>query len=307
MSLRRGVGTLPCAMKNLPREKQGVYNTSDDMMGKGTMCMAERWAAERAALACCREKGLRRCAMCAEYPCDKLTAEEQRGASRRRKLLGLGFLLLALGLLVLVAALIGRPLLRYADEPEVFRLWVEQHGYLGPLAYMAMVAAQVLVAVIPGEPLEILGGYTFGAVEGTLLCLLGATAGSLMVFGLVRRFGMKLVDVFFSREKLKAVRFLQRSKRRNILFLLIFMIPGTPKDLLCYFAGLTDIKLPELLLICSLGRLPSVLSSTVGGDALGEESYVLAIVVFAVTLGLSAAGLGLYQRICKRNEAKEEK
>ena len=79
------------------------------------------------------------------------------------------------------------------------------------------------------------------------------------------------------------------------------MIPGTPKDLLCYFAGLTDIKPLPFLLICSLGRLPSLVTSTVGGDALGTESYVLAAVVFAVTLLISGAGLLCYRWLCRRH------
>ena len=268
--------------------------------------MSERRTAERAMRECLKARGLRHCAMCADYPCDKLSPEEHRRAVLRRKVLGLLAAVIGLGMLTLLCLLIGRPLLHYAAEPEAFRLWVEQHGLLGPLAYMLMVIVQVIVAMIPGEPLEILGGYAFGAVEGTLLCLLGGTIGSVIVFALVRHFGMKLVDAFFSREKLREIRFLQRSSRRNYLFLLIFMIPGTPKDLLCYFAGLTDMKWPELVLICSLGRLPSVITSTVGGNALGEESYVLAIVVFAVTLGISMAGLMIYNHVCKRNKIKEK-
>ena len=79
------------------------------------------------------------------------------------------------------------------------------------------------------------------------------------------------------------------------------MIPRTPKDLLCYFAGLTDMKFPVFLLICSLGRLPSLVTSTIGGDALGTQSYLFAAIVFAVTLLISGAGLLCYRWICKRH------
>lgn len=192
---------------------------------------------------------------------------------------------------------IGVPVLRFVGEPEDFRSWVEASGFFGALAYMGMVIVQIIVALIPGEALEIAGGYAFGAVKGTLLCLVAATLGSLLVFGLVRRFGVKLVEVFFSLDKLRSLRFLQASRKRDLLFLIVFMIPGTPKDLLCYFAGLTDIKFPVWLLICSLGRLPSIISSTVGGDALGTEKYVFAVIVFAATLLVSGAGLIIYNRL----------
>ena len=205
-------------------------------------------------------------------------------------------------MLVLLCAVIGRPMVRFASDPDKFRDWVEGHGVWGMLAYMGMVAVQVLAALIPGEPLEIAGGYAFGAVKGTLLCLLAASLGSAAVICLVRRYGMRLVEVFFPKEKIQSLRFLRSSPKRTLLFLLIFMLPGTPKDLLCYYAGLTDIKLPVLLIICSLGRLPSIVTSTAGGDALGTESYLFAVIIFAATFVLSALGLFIYNMLCKRHE-----
>ena len=205
-------------------------------------------------------------------------------------------------MLVLLCAVIGRPMVRFASDPDKFRDWVEGHGVWGMLAYMGMVAVQVLAALIPGEPLEIAGGYAFGAVKGTLLCLLAASLGSAAVICLVRRYGLRLVEVFFPKEKIQSLRFLRSSPKRTLLFLLIFMLPGTPKDLLCYYAGLTDIKLPVLLIICSLGRLPSIVTSTAGGDALGTESYLFAVIIFAATFVLSALGLFIYNMLCKRHE-----
>ena len=213
----------------------------------------------------------------------------------------------AAGIFILFTALviwfIGKPMLHFASEPERFRLWVDQHSWTGQLAYLGMVALQVVVALIPGEPLEIAGGYAFGALEGTLLCLAGGALGSCLVFGLVRRFGLPLVEVFFPRQKLQSLRFLQLNSRRAVLFLLIFMIPGTPKDLLCYYGALTNVRLPVLILICSLGRLPSVVTSTVGGDALGTRSYLFAVAVFAATFLISATGLAIYQWLCKKHAA----
>ena len=152
----------------------------------------------------------------------------------------------AMGILVLLAAavcwFVGRPMLRFVSSPEKFRLWVAGHGLWGPALYVGMCFLQVVVAVIPGEPLEIAGGYAFGAVWGTVLCLLGLFLGSVVVFALVRRFGQSAAEVFFPAEKLHSLRFLQSSPRRNFFFWLIFTVPGTPKDLLCYFAGLTDLS-----------------------------------------------------------------
>ena len=219
---------------------------------------------------------------------------------KQQKLWGILALILALLILVLLTVLVGRPLVKFASEPEKFRAWVDAHGLYGRLAYIGMVIVQVIIALIPGEPLEIAAGYAFGALQGTLLCLLASTLGSLLVFALVRRFGVRLVQVFFSKEKLQSLRFLRSSPRRDILYLLFFMIPGTPKDLLCYFAGLTDVRLPVWLIICSLGRLPAIITSTVGGSALSEKNYWTAAAVFAVTFLLSGLGLLIYNAICRR-------
>ncbi|MBQ7523965.1 MAG: TVP38/TMEM64 family protein [Oscillospiraceae bacterium] len=223
-------------------------------------------------------------------------SKQQPNIARWRWLIVAAVILFATAL----AWFVGRPLLRFAAEPEKFRAWVSSHGAGGALAYVAMVAFQIVVAIIPGEPFELAAGYAFGAVRGTALSLVAATIGSLIVFAITRRWGMRVAELFFDKEKLRSLRFLKTTPQRTLLFLIIFMLPGTPKDLLCYYAGLTDIELLPWLLICSLGRLPSILTSTVGGDALGDQNYAQAAIVFAVTLAISAGGLLLYNWICKK-------
>lgn len=201
-----------------------------------------------------------------------------------------------------VAWLIGKPLLQFVSEPEKFRQWVDSHGLLGPLAFLGMMVLQVFVAVIPGEPLEIGAGYAFGAVEGTILCILGAAIGSTLVFLFVRRFGVRAVEVFISREKIHSLRFLQNTRRVHLFLLVAFLLPGTPKDVLCYVAGLTTLKLGPFILISSICRLPSIVTSTIGGSALGSGQWGMAAIVFAATLVISAIGLWIYKRILRLRE-----
>ena len=210
-------------------------------------------------------------------------------------------------MLVLLCAVIGRPMVRFASDPDKFRDWVEGHGVWGMLAYMGMVAVQVLAALIPGEPLEIAGGYAFGAWAGTALCLLGAVLGSVTVFALVRRWGRGLVEVFFPADKLEKLQFLlHTSTKRTALFWLIFTVPGTPKDLLCYFAGLTDLPWGTWLLIATVGRLPSIVTSTVGGSALGEQNYRAAVIAFALALAVAGVGYVIYRAVCRRHGQKPD-
>ena len=209
--------------------------------------------------------------------------------------------------LLVVSWFIGRPMIRFVREPEQFRQWVDSRGLFGALAFVGMVVLQVIVAIIPGEPLEIGAGYAFGFWEGTLLSLAGIIIGSAIVFLLVRRFGTRLVEIFFTKEKIHSLRFLQNSRKRNILVFLVMFIPGTPKDLLSYFAGLLDISLSHWLTIVAVARLPSLITSTIGGDAVGEQRYILAVIVFAATLLVSVLGLLIYRRISKNGENASNK
>lgn len=227
-------------------------------------------------------------------------------SEKQKKLLSGGAIAVFLLLGAALAWFVGRPLIRFAKEPEVFRAWVADHGLLGMAAYTGMVFLQVLVAIIPGEPLEIAGGYAFGAVWGTVLCLLGAFLGSVAVFAVVRKWGVPLVEVFFSQDKLDKLTFLKTFPRRAALLWLVFTVPGTPKDLLCYFAGLTDLRWSSWLLIASVGRLPSIITSTVGGNALGLQNYQFAAITFAATTVIAGVGLVIYRQICRRHKRSAE-
>lgn len=195
---------------------------------------------------------------------------------------------------------IGRPMVQMAHEPEMFRAWVDSFGVWGRLVFVGMVFLQVLVALIPGEPIELMAGYMFGAVEGTLFAMAGILLGSLVIFLLVRKLGVKMVQVFFKDKEIKRLAFLKNPKKSMVLTFVIMMIPGTPKDLLSYFVGLTPVKLWQWLLIVLVARIPSLVTSTVSGAAAGQKNYVLAAVVFALTAGLSIAGIVYYRYLCKQ-------
>ena len=203
---------------------------------------------------------------------------------------------------------IGKPMIEFVSAPQEFRAWVNKSGILGKIIFILMVAFQVVIALVPGEPLEIGAGYGFGGIEGTILCVIGITLGSLFVFCMVRKFGVKLVEIFFSTEKINSLKFLKDSKKRDVLIFLIFFMPGTPKDLITYFAGLTKIKTTHFLLLASIARLPSVITSTVGGGALGTKNYKMAIIVFSITIIVSICGWFVYTIIHTRkgNKLKEE-
>ena len=193
---------------------------------------------------------------------------------------------------------------RYMDDPAKVRDMIGEHYVLGALCMVLISMVQVVVALIPGELVEISAGYVFGAWPGALLCLAGTTLGSVLVLLLVRKFGGKFIYTFYPEEKINALPVLRTPKKRNFLTFLLFLISGTPKDLLTYGIGLTNMKIPTYLALTTVARFPSVISSTVGGNAVGEKKYLGAVIVFAVTAAVSFAGLCVYNSIQKRHARK---
>ena len=187
---------------------------------------------------------------------------------------------------------------------EGFRDYIRSFGAWGWVVLLGLQILQVFVALIPGELLETGAGYAFGPVWGTVICYLGVAVASVLIFLLTRRFGVRLVEVFISREKINELRFLNTERKRNTLIFLLFFLPGTPKDLLTYFAGLTDIKMSSFLCISLVARIPSVLTSTFGGHLLGTEQYWGAVILYAVTGAVSMTGLLIYRSILRRRLKK---
>lgn len=218
--------------------------------------------------------------------------------SRSKKLLAAISLAVVLILTLLLTIFIAVWLHSFSDSE--FRDYIRSFGAAGWLVFLGLQVLQVFIALIPGELLETAAGFAFGPWIGTLLCYLGVGLASCVVFFLTRRFGIKMAEIFFSRKKLEDLRFLNSEKKRNGLIFLLFFIPGTPKDLLTYFAGLTNIKLSTFLTISMLARLPSVLSSTFGGDFLGSGNYLGAIWLYGITGAVSLLGLFLYNSYIHR-------
>ena len=227
---------------------------------------------------------------------------------KHRKIVSVIAVIIFLVFMAAVGWFVGVPMVRLAEDPEAFRDWVDSYGILGRILFVGMVVLQVLVAFIPGEPVELAAGYAFGFVEGSLLTLLGFLIGSWIVFALVRKYGIKLVEVFFDSKKITEFRFLKNPKKTKVIAFILMLIPGTPKDFLSYFAGLTKLTTKEWLLIVAVGRLPSLITSSITGAAAGNENYVLSVVMLVITVIISAVGIVYYRNLCKKeNEAEEQR
>lgn len=225
---------------------------------------------------------------------------------KHRKALFAGAFAIFVAVCICICWFVGKPMIELAGDPEAFRVWVDSFGFWGKLAYIGLMALQVVIVLIPGEPLELAGGYAFGALEGTVLALSGFVLGSAVVFSLVRRFGVKMVEVFFTKDKIRQMEFLKNPKKTKVIAFIIMMIPGTPKALISYFAGLTKLTMKQWLSIVAIARIPSLIGSTIPGGAVGNENYLLAGAMMALSVLLSLIGVGYYRRICREQQEPEE-
>lgn len=232
---------------------------------------------------------------------------EGRMTDKQKKIVSVVGIIIFLVFSALVAWFIGKPMIQFVSEPEKFREWVQGHGMWSWIVCIGMMVLQIIVAIIPGGALEIGAGYAFGPLEGSILCIIGSIIGCAIVFQFVRVFGIKLIEAFFSIEKIRSLKFLHDERKRNILAFVIFLMPGTPKDLLSYFMGLTDIKLSTWLIISTIARTPAIIISAMGGDALGSEKYIMAVIVFVITIVISAIGMIVYRKICKVHDERNNK
>lgn len=207
------------------------------------------------------------------------------------------------GLLALTAGLAafcilyGPELLAFVADAPRFRAWVDETGPLSRVVFVLANMAQIVFAFLPGEPLELGAGYAFGFWEGTLWCLVASALGTAAVMLLVRTFGMRIVGLFFSPEKITSMKWLQDSRRFELLLFLCFLIPGTPKDLLTYVAGLGTSSVGRIVALTTVGRIPSVITSTLAAGAFGDGNYLGAAAIAVLTLALAGVGVVAYRKL----------
>ena len=174
---------------------------------------------------------------------------------------------------------------------DKFKAFIDNIGILGWFVTLAMQLLQIFVALIPGEPIELMLGFVWGPWLGMLTCLLGIFIGTLVIFLLVKRFGRPFVRKIVGDKDLSTYKFLSDPRKVDLTVFLLFFIPGTPKDALTYIAPLAPIKPVRYLVIATLARIPSIVTSTLLGDRIADGDYLMAVIVFAVMALITVVGI----------------
>ncbi len=195
---------------------------------------------------------------------------------------------------MITSAVIVIPYMELLSEPETqerFKSWVISLGMGGWLIVVGMQMLQIFIAFIPGEPIEILAGVLYGGFGGLLICLIGCVAASSGIFMLSKRFGAPLVAKLFREKKMDEFAFIKDSRKLEMVVFILFLLPGTPKDMLTYIAGANPMKLSQFLIISTFARIPSVISSTFIGSSIRQGKWEIAIIIFALTAVAGILGI----------------
>lgn len=210
-------------------------------------------------------------------------------SKRQWALAGASAAVMLAGFLALYLTL-GRELLSVISDRQVFKAWLDGFSVPANAVFVFIRAFQTVIKIIPAEPLEIGSGYVWGTFGGFFYCMFGTEIGSLIILALTRLFGVRFVNLFVDTNKINEWAFIKDSKRKYLLLFIIYLIPGTPKDIITYFIGLTDTKILPFLVITGIARIPAIISSTYCGSRLIDNNYTLFIVVFALITVASALG-----------------
>jgi uncharacterized membrane protein YdjX (TVP38/TMEM64 family) len=200
-------------------------------------------------------------------------------------------LVLFAALVIYVSIKFGPAITRLMSRPEKFREFVDANGASSALIYILIQAAHVIIVFIPGEIVQIAGGYAFGTLLGTLYSLIGILLGTLIVFFGTRLVGYAMVRSFVPAKTLEKFDFLINSPKSEIAMFVLFLIPGVPKDTLVYISGLTPVKPWTFLLICLTARFPGLWGSAYIGANLQKKDYLPVWIVSGVALVLFVVGI----------------
>jgi uncharacterized membrane protein YdjX (TVP38/TMEM64 family) len=170
----------------------------------------------------------------------------------------------------------------FLHDPHQLKAFVHSFGPYAPLAYILVQALQVIIAPIPGGAIEFLSGYLFGVKAGFIYSMVGSILGSWLAFSLAKIFEKIVVEKFVSPESMRKFDYLIEHQG-VILSFLLFLIPGFPKDALCYILGLTPMQLSTFLIISTVGRVPGTLMAIFQGAKASDGHLKILLILLGVS------------------------
>ena len=200
-------------------------------------------------------------------------------------------LIITIAILV-IATIYMIPIIKQINTPKgqtEFKEKITNSGLTGMLILFGLELAQVVLAVLPGEPVELLAGICFGPIWGTIFLMISVFIVTAMIYFFVKKYGDFIYE-FFPKEKVNKLensKLFKDPQKIETVMALLFLIPGTPKDLLVYIGGLLPIKTSRFLALATLLRFPSIISSTIAGNKLLQGKWQVSILAYVITFALT--------------------
>ncbi len=193
-----------------------------------------------------------------------------------------GFAVLCLVVVALIYLLFPLGLVRYFTDRTLLTHVITEHKTNAAFIFIGLQALQVIAAPVPGEVTGFVGGVFFGTARGVLFSTIGLTIGSWIAFMIARIAGRPLVEKLVKAETIRRYDYVMKHKGLFLAFLM-FLIPGFPKDYLCYMLGLGHMGHRDFLLVSTSGRLLGTVLLTMEGSFLRNKRYA----AFFTVLGIS--------------------
>lgn len=189
-----------------------------------------------------------------------------------------------------------------SENLQSLERFFESLGFGGWILMFLVQTIRIVFPVMPDEPFELLAGAMYGSFLGTITCVLGILTGSLIVFFIVRKFGVRLLYRIMKPEKLEQYDHLRHARTLDKISFLIYFLPGVPKDFYTYFVGLTNMSVGKFIFFVTFARLPSVVSSTMAADMVMRGQVFWGIVMYAIVGAISILGLLFHKQVLQRKE-----
>lgn len=219
-------------------------------------------------------------------------------------------------IIVAIAILIGAiiylfPFIKKIITPEgqkVFKQIIDKLGIWGPIVLLTIQILKIFLVIIPAEPLEILAGMCYGTFGGFIFVLASAVITSTIIMLLVRKFGRKFIYKLFEKEKIDKIeksKMFKNPKRLEWIMVLLFIIPGTPKDIIVYLAALLPINPYRFVAISAIARIPSIISSTLAGANLAIGNWHISILIYVATFALIGVAMLIINKFDKSKATED--
>ena len=214
----------------------------------------------------------------------------EKKQNKAQLILNILLLVLFIAAIIYFSIQFGPSIKKIISKPDRFRDFLASYKSTSILVFMLIHIIQVVVAVIPGELVQVAGGYVYGTFFGTLYSLIGILLGAVISFFVSRLLGLRTLKAFISPQVFDKFNFLMNNPKAELFMFLLFLIPFTPKDTLVYVAGFTPVKPQNFFLIFAMARFPSILFLSFIGAHIQERNYkpvIIAAVFVSILLVVS--------------------